>query len=604
MSQDAAKRRILDQVDLSGLISEDITLSKRSGRFVGLCPFHQEKSPSFTIFDDHYYCFGCQARGDAIDFVRHQKGLGFIESLKYLAEKYQIAAPELESRVKGDEDRRKLSRLYKVLQAANQFFKAELFANEGGKSISYLEDRGFDRSTIENFEFGHAPDRPTALVSHLLRQGFAIQDIIEASLGNTSSKTKRTYDFYQHRIMIPIRDHHGRVVGFGGRALGDDPAKYKNSRETAVFDKSRTLYGLDVARDFIRKSKRAIVVEGYMDALQLRNFDIKEVVACLGTALTASHVRRLAPMCDNIYLVFDGDAAGTRASLKTVSIALEQPSIQFFVLRLPKDEDPDTFVRKNGKESFEGLIEQSTDLLQYAIELRLQQSHDMATPELISQEFIPWLRSVKDPIKRAFLISRIAEIASIAKDAIEEQLYPSRQRAAATIESREVKAAPAIAEDTQQKADYDAPLGKFSEEFLAHLFYATPDQLDLEVVGGLVARSANLEGVWLEFATEMLKVLQDGKSPHSFQTGGWEAAASDRVIAIIEHLQRQQDLYQSDSRMKALQRLSRSIELEELKKTKQALTASLRNMVSDDVNDILRGIQTINQKIEALQKPD
>jgi DNA primase len=602
MSQDAAKRRILDQVDLSGLISEDITLSKRSGRFVGLCPFHQEKSPSFTIFDDHYYCFGCQARGDAIDFVRHQKGLGFIESLKYLAEKYQIAAPELEDRVKGDEERRKLSRLYKVLQAANQYFKAELGSNEGNYSISYLESRGFDRNTIDSFEFGYAPDRPTALVSHLLRQGFAIKDIIDASLGNTSSKTKRTYDFYQHRIMIPIRDHHGRVVGFGGRALGDDPAKYKNSRETAVFDKSRTLYGLDVARDFIRKSKRAIIVEGYMDALQLRNYEIREVVACLGTALTASHVRRLAPMCDKIYLVFDGDAAGTRASLKTVSIALEQPSIQFFVLRLPKEDDPDTFVKKNGKEAFEGLIEQATDLLQYAIELRLKQSHDMAIPEVISQDFIPWLRSVQDPIKRAFLLSRIAEISGIAKDTIEEQLHPRRQLPSTANEKQIAKTEPSNYEEIKKPANYDAPLGKFSEEFLAHLFYATPEQLDLSILEDLVARSAALEGVWIEFAGEMLETLKKGTSPHSMQTGAWESAASDRVITSIERMKRQQALYQSDSRMKALQRLARSIELDELKKTKQALTASLRNIGSDDVNDILRGIQTINQKIESLQK--
>ena len=295
MSVEIAKKRILDKVPLGSLIGEQIQLSMRSGRQVGLCPFHQEKSPSFTIFDDHYFCFGCRARGDAIEYVRHVQGLNFIEALKYLAEKYSVDAPELEDSRKAQESREESSKLYRILQTAQEYFLTNLERN-GRHVKEYLINRGFKEDVIKEYGFGFAPDHSMGLVSHLLKLGFSLQDATTASVATQSQRDHKTYDFFRNRLMIPIKDHHGRLIAYGGRTMGDDPAKYKNSRETPLFDKSHTLYGLDRAKEHIRRKRRAIVVEGYMDALQLWNHGFGETVACLGTALTPQQMQMMRQM--------------------------------------------------------------------------------------------------------------------------------------------------------------------------------------------------------------------------------------------------------------------------------------------------------------------
>ncbi|MDQ3231858.1 MAG: CHC2 zinc finger domain-containing protein, partial [Pseudobdellovibrionaceae bacterium] len=259
MSVEVAKQRILQRVPLAALIGETIALTTRSGRQVGLCPFHGEKSPSFTIFDDHYFCFGCRARGDAITFVREMQGLSFLESLRYLAEKFGIEVPELEHPTHDRQARQTEANLYKICAESLTFFRERLMATNGTFALQYLESRGFTPEFIEKHQFGLSPQEPQFLVNHLLRKGFAIKDMITASMANSSNYDNKAYDFFNHRLMIPIFDMHGRTIAFGGRCFGDEQPKYKNSRETPLFDKSQVLYGRHLAKEPIRRDRRAIV---------------------------------------------------------------------------------------------------------------------------------------------------------------------------------------------------------------------------------------------------------------------------------------------------------------------------------------------------------
>ena len=230
MSIDIAKRRILSKVPLGEVIGETVKLTSKSGRLMGLCPFHDEKTPSFTIFDDHYFCFGCRAHGDAIEFIRQTRGMGFIETLQFLAEKFNIDVPELTANSKYEQDRQQTSKLYRVLQLSQEYFINGI--QHQPRVVEYLRSRGFSDENIRKFEFGYAPDRPTGLIQYLLQKGAALADCVTASVATTSKKDMKTYDFFRHRLMIPIKDNHGRLIAYGGRTMGDDLAKYKNSRET------------------------------------------------------------------------------------------------------------------------------------------------------------------------------------------------------------------------------------------------------------------------------------------------------------------------------------------------------------------------------------
>jgi DNA primase len=599
MSIDIAKKRVLESTPLVDLIGERLELKRRAGRHVGLCPFHEEKTPSFTIFDDHYFCFGCRARGDAIDFVRQDQGLGFIEALKYLAEKFRIEVPELEQGIKDQAEHQKISRYYQLLQASRDYFCQQLQDTDAGRNCQhYLQQRGYDTAAITDLDFGYAPDRPTGLVAHLLKKGFALQDMIAVSVATQSERDRRTYDFYRHRLMIPIRDHYGRIIGFGGRTMGDDPAKYKNSRETVLFDKSRVLYGFDQAKESVRKKRRAIVVEGYMDALQLRHQGFTETVACLGTALTIHHAKRVSQLAQTIYLVFDGDTAGQRASLKTVELAMDLPNVQFHVLALPEGEDPDSFVRRYGAEAFEDQLAAASDLLSYAIATKLQGAHDTAIPELINREFIPWLRSVRDPIQQSYLAAQIAKQTQIPRDEILGLIRrsPKENRQGARNQPEPPAAAPAPVTPLQ-------PLKKHKYDAMGHLFFATPDELDVDRVQVIVEQELKMDGLWLDLIREFLAYMsRNNAAPANYDIGAWQAASSQLVLETLEELRhRKQGAFECNDRMPRLERLARLQQREDLERSRGSLKKSLHQAPPEDQIDILKTINQINQDITQIE---
>ncbi|MEI6398096.1 MAG: CHC2 zinc finger domain-containing protein, partial [Pseudomonadota bacterium] len=260
-SLDEVKERIKARVPLDQLIGETVTLVRKGPSVTACCPFHAEKSPSFHVYlDNHYYCFGCKEHGDAITFVRKTREMSFVESLKFLASKYGIEAPELEESDTLKRRRGELATLNQMMAVAQDLYTSELKAPRGAEAREYLRERGFTDENILKFGFGLTPAEGYGLVKHLRSMGFREDDMTRASLAGISAASGRPYDFFRERIMIPIRDVQGRVIAFGGRTITNDPAKYKNSGATALFDKSGVLFGLDHARDAIKDKRSAVIV--------------------------------------------------------------------------------------------------------------------------------------------------------------------------------------------------------------------------------------------------------------------------------------------------------------------------------------------------------
>lgn len=573
MSLEDAKRRILDRVPLATLIGERIKLTSRAGRLWGLCPFHEEKGPSFTLYDDHYFCFGCKARGDAIDFVRHERGLGFKEALRYLAEKFAIEVPELDENEHELRQRRRDAALFQILGAAQAVFTSNLHSPAGEIARGYLKQRGFGDAQIQDFGFGLALPDPHALERELRKRGFQPRDIVDCSLANPSQhQSGNVYDFFVNRIMIPIRDKHGRVIAFGGRTLDNDPAKYKNSRETVVFDKSRTLFGLDQARNAMRTNGRAIVVEGYMDTLQLWNHGIPEAVACLGTALTIHHLKILSPIARKVYLCFDGDFAGQNAARRTVELAFQVPEIEIKVMILPTGDDPDSFVVKNGKAGIESLMTNALDLLEFVIAAKLKDAPATAIPSLVAKEFIPWITSLADPLQQSLLYSKLSQMTRIPVDELRQ--YQKRQ-GIKPVEATANSPEPLDAAKLNMRPA--RPLTPLQYDVLGHLYFAEPGILDTQDVRLAVMEKLDLDEIWQTFALEMLDSLDQGRSPRGRDRVGMVSTASTQVMELIETFEKKQTAFAIENRREALERLVLAANAKSLKNTISYLKSQLLN---------------------------
>ena len=591
MSIDVLKQRILDKVPLADLIGENVSLKLQSGRPVGLCPFHQEKSPSFTIFEQHYFCFGCRAGGDAINYVRQTQGLSFMEALRYLAQKYSIEASELEDTKKSEQSRQHLTRLYSILQESQSYFST-YFQSQGEYVKKYLQNRGFSPEQQTEYGFGFAPDIPKGLVKHLLAQGHGLSDAIEASVATQSMKNRQAYDFYRNRLMIPIHDHHGRLVGFGGRAMGDDPAKYKNSRESKVFDKSEVLYGLHKAKEAIRTKKRAIVVEGYMDVLQLWNGGFKEAIACLGTALTSAHTSRLSHLTDLVYLVFDGDEAGKKASLRAVDMALDHPKVQFKVVRLDPGVDPDSLILNQGPEAFEAYLSQAKDLLEFAITSRVQDTHALGIPDLIQSDIIPWLKKTENTVQRSYLTKKVAEFTGVSEDSIQQLLY--NKQSLEKIPMKRPKTPPPKTES--ERPQYSRKLTNIEYDFIGHIYFAQPSAVDLEEVSSLLSVDLELEPLWHDLCREFLRSLKLKQVPASQDIHSWRQASHIAVINLLKNLLSKQEAFATEDRNKALKSLGTELRVRKISQSISTLKVRLDQANREHQHEILLAIAKLNSE--------
>lgn len=356
--------RIKQENDIVDVISETVRL-KRSGRnYMGLCPFHGEKSPSFSVSQDKqiYKCFGCGEAGNVLTFVMKQKNLNFIESCKLLAERANIPL----NLGNGEESKvvKKKELLYKINVEAARYFFSNLQENENAKE--YFLNRGIKEITIKRFGLGYAKDGWQNLRMYLKKKGFSDSLMLEAGLVIKSQKGT-IYDRFRNRVMFPVFDIKGNVIGFGGRVLDDSKPKYLNSPETLVFQKGTNLYGLNFAIKNRIEKRYFIIVEGYMDLISLHQYGITNVVASLGTALTVNQARLLKRYADKVIISYDADIAGQTATLRGLEI-LKEAGFDVRVLKIPQGKDPDEFVRSNGKDAFLKLVDKAENLISYRLE--------------------------------------------------------------------------------------------------------------------------------------------------------------------------------------------------------------------------------------------
>jgi DNA primase len=358
-------QRIKDATDLVALLGQSVKLRKQGAAWVGLCPFHSERSPSFQVLQDRgfYHCFGCGKHGDAFTWVMEREGLTFPEAMEQLARAAGVELPKVRERSPAEVDLE--SKLRATLDAAQAFYEKKL--QETTKAADYLRRRGISEGFLKEAGFGFAPDAWEQLVNHLRQQGFSHDLIEQAGLASRSERGS-LIDFLRNRLTIPIHDARGRLIAFGGRAFGDDKPKYLNTRETALFNKSQVLFGFHRAKGQLRDG--ALVVEGYFDVLQLHQEGIHAAVAPLGTALTEGHLQQLQRFTKRLVLCFDGDAAGQRAMEKALRLALPM-GFDVRLLVLPLEEDPDTWCLKLGAQAFKELVGNAPDWTSFIIDRAL-----------------------------------------------------------------------------------------------------------------------------------------------------------------------------------------------------------------------------------------
>jgi DNA primase len=357
---------LLHRVDIVDVVDRHVKLKRAGANFVACCPFHSEKTPSFTVSStkQFYHCFGCGAHGTAIGFVMEFSGLGFVDAVKDLAQVAGMKVPELLSE-RSQQRAEQAPDLYAVLLAAAKFYRGQL--RDAPQAIDYLKGRGLSGDVAKAFGIGYAPDGWQSLAAAF--PDYAAKELTAAGLVKQNEEGRR-YDVFRDRIMFPIVDGRGNVIGFGGRVLDKGEPKYLNSPETPVFEKGRELYGFYQARQAIRESGRVLVVEGYMDVVALAQHGIGYAVATLGTATTAVHVQKLLRQVDELVFCFDGDAAGRKGAWRALEVSLPElaDGKRVSFLFLPQGEDPDSYVRGHGKAAFEALVSAAVPLSRYLLD--------------------------------------------------------------------------------------------------------------------------------------------------------------------------------------------------------------------------------------------
>ena len=411
---------IKQQNDIVDIISEDVRLKKSGRNYMGLCPFHNDKSPSFSVSSEKqiYKCFSCGEAGNVLTFIMKYKKLTFVEAAKYLADKANIPL-EMHNQENSKVSRKK-ELLYKINVEAARYYFANLQNNKTAKE--YFLKRGIKEETIKRFGLGYSHDSWHGVMNYLRTKGYRNDLLLEAGLVSQNEKTGNVYDKFRNRVMFPVFDVRGKVIGFGGRVLDDSKPKYLNSPETMIFQKGINLYGLNFAIKNRLQEDYIIIVEGYMDLIALHQYGITNTAASLGTALTTNQVRLLKRYVNKVIISYDADLAGQTATLRGLEI-LRSAGLDVKVLTVPEGKDPDEFVRNNGKEAFLRLAKDALPLIEYKIKRAAQGINLKNGNELIKygEKFAEILADL-NPIEKDVYIKKISEETSIKEQALYDLL--------------------------------------------------------------------------------------------------------------------------------------------------------------------------------------
>ena len=520
MIPDSFIQELLARVDIVDVIERYVPLKKGGANYQACCPFHSEKTPSFSVSPtkQFYHCFGCGAHGSALGFLMQYSGLGFVEAVEDLAHSLGMQVPQVSDRVHSERARK--APLTELMARAARFYKDQLKLSP--KAIDYLKGRGLTGEIAARFSLGYAPDDWQGLQK-------AFPDYNDMALGECGlvieNDQGRRYDRFRDRIMFPILDQRGNVIGFGGRVIGQGEPKYLNSPETPLFEKGRELYGLTHARQAIRDDDTVIVVEGYMDVVALAQHGVGNAVATLGTATTPNHLHKLLRQASRVVFCFDGDAAGRKAAWRALEASLEQladdKSAGF--LFLPPEHDPDSFVRAEGADAFRRLVRQPTTLTEFLLR-ELKSDVDLATAEgraRLVHEAKPYLQKLAAPILRVQLTKAVAEAAAISQAEVETQCglkplgkgYGSRPAPAPRKRTIEISLARSLLQAVLRRPERAA-------------------RLPLELIGGGSAEEAALLAIADEIEHGRLSVDHLGQLVEYFRGAPFEASIAEAVGKI------------------------------------------------------------------------
>ncbi len=471
--------------DIEAAISQYVTLKRRGKNLVGLCPFHSEKTPSFTIYPENgsFYCFGCGVGGDVITFTGLIENLDYVESVKLLAEKSGITLPQ-----DGyDDSMQKLrARIYDINREAAKFFHNNLM-NEGGKwALDYLVGRGLSLKTIKQFGLGAAPDSWDSLINHLKAKGFSINEMITANVIGKSQKGTY-YDRFRKRVMFPIINIRGNVVGFSGRAMpGDDKAggKYVNTSDTPVYKKSENLFGINYAKNYC--SEQIILVEGNMDVISLHQVGFQNAVAPLGTAFTPEQVNLIARYTKEIVLMLDADAAGQKA-IARASQLLEKTGLNVRVVVIPDGKDPDEFIKKNGSDRFKALLSGAVSDIEYKLLMAadgLMLDTDDGRLRYLNKA-AQILATSNDLMARDIYIGRLCEKYGVSRTALTEKVNEYRKKNQNQAQKKEINdmIRPKFSKDDINPERRLSPKGVAAEEMVLSVLLQHPDFVNIAKEG-------------------------------------------------------------------------------------------------------------------------
>ena len=431
------KEQVRGTANIVEVISGYVPLKKRGQNFWGCCPFHGEKTPSFAVnpAKNMFYCFGCHEGGDIFKFIMKMESCDFMEALKLLAARYGIPVPERQKTAVEIRREKHRERIYETNATACRFYQACLLKTPYGKgALAYLNGRGISQEIISSFSIGYALDSFTSLLSNLGRHGYKGEELLAAGL--VAEGRQQLYDKFRNRVMIPIKDPKGKIVGFGGRVLDNSTPKYLNTAETEWFNKRRLLFAMDVAYKAIRSSRQAIVVEGYMDAISLHAAGISNVVASMGTAFAAEQAKLLKRVADEVVFCYDSDSAGRKASVRAVSIARTE-GLKVRIAGVPEGKDPDEYVRRYGKEAFLKVLSEAREGIDFQIEETILQSDvsNLAGKVDAVSNILPFLLECKSEIEAAEHMRRLAQRLTIDEGLIVEEYRKATRKSGARRES-------------------------------------------------------------------------------------------------------------------------------------------------------------------------
>ncbi len=425
---DQKKEDVRQAADIVDVVSDYVKLKKSGSNFTGLCPFHNEKTPSFNVTPrlGIYKCFGCDAGGDVFNFIMEMEGVNFIEAVKTLADRYNISLPTKEADDRFTEQNRLIEGIYHALSFAGVFYHRTLAEDDDAKEARhYFKNRGLNTETLKKYGLGYAPGGFDTFYKHATENGINEEYLVEAGLIKYSDRDQRPFDVFRERIMFPIFNPAGKVIAFGGRTMekGKNP-KYINSPQTKVYNKSEAMYGIHLARHDIRRKDGVILVEGYMDVISLYQHGIKNAVATSGTSITTQQMQLISRYSKNLLMVYDADQAGQNAMIRGLETALTQ-GLNVRLMHLPEGEDPDSFVKQFGAESFHSYVQdESRDFISFLIESAEKSgawNDPMSRKEEISR-VLGFIASVDDEIMRQTLVGHLSKLSGIGDRALFNEL--------------------------------------------------------------------------------------------------------------------------------------------------------------------------------------